>query len=767
MKKQYIILTLIIFIVSCLSSLDVYSAEKLYVYFDDIGVVVNHEGQAITYDGKPAADHIYWGPLLGHNNFFTPNLMKTGYAEFFSSGKNLTDYEVAIFYMGDQPLQYDGGSGHRVVREIKNMLDAGKRVVLIGNQLLTLAFHEDSPLRDPEVQEFFADYLGVDQDAYFGAINTTQGGQYKPFGIKAIQGDDVSKGYKKACNVRQSENNLEPLHPWRYRPFVEAIDRTEMDSDVVMMEYYTPIYDATELNTAPITDIAMGVHLQRPSTDALQDSKIVFWTSGFEVAAASFYMPGWMEEIWYAVYWCSWDLPKPGPNLQFNVDPLDFGTIPVGDSLELEIKITNMGRDPLEIYDLYLDFPIESGFEVMTDQREYTLDPQESIYIPIMFRPSAEETFDDNLWVESNANNGNMLHIGVIGYGGKKPEPGPKLAVVSDHLDFGTIRPDEKDTMYIVLYNSGIDLLIIQEKFYWPNEKNPPFMYATGYTWPISLDPDDPDKDTAYVPIKFAPAGMQGTFRDTIGIMPYNAINFDEDTLWITLKGISGTGSSDAAISLTDTSLSIDSVELGKKGYTEFTIENTGTQILYIYELQMENDFGGVFKLLDKDDEDFQHELPWALWLGGPQKQRKVKIEFAPTEVKEYTGKALIKLMDEYDNPLPEWDSEVKVTAFGKDSTTSIKDADALDALINMSVYPNPVSESAFIYYTLNLAKPANLKIYIVDIFGNKVLNIKDSQTEPGSYGININTKKLADGMYFIIAQTGVDIVKLPVVLIR
>ena len=121
MKQSYKFLIWFVLSIFALN-LNLTSAEKLYVFFDDIDNVYTTGYQQIISGG---VDQLYYEPLL-LNNRYTPNLLKSGYGNFFGSGKNLTDYEVAVFWVGNRPLQYDAGTGHKIIREIRNMLDNGK-----------------------------------------------------------------------------------------------------------------------------------------------------------------------------------------------------------------------------------------------------------------------------------------------------------------------------------------------------------------------------------------------------------------------------------------------------------------------------------------------------------------------------------------------------------------------------------------------------------------------------------------------------------------
>ncbi len=731
--------------------------EKLYVYFDDIGIVHNSEGTPINIEGYAgsAADYIYYEPLTT-NNQHTPNILKTGYGDFFSSGKSITDYEIAVFYMGDKPLQYSAG-GHRVVTEIKNMLDAGKRVILIGNGLLFWAFDPESNQRDQEVQSFFEDYMGITADSY-RRINTTQGTSFKPFAVKGIQNvPNVILAYMKICNMAHGINNVEPLHPWRYRTFIDAFDKTRLDSSnisPVPIEFFSWTTDWSELSMVMDGDSLVGIRAEN-------DYKIVFWSSGFEVGAASSHMPNWRKEMYSAINWCVEGLPKPGPWLEFGSDPLDFETVAVEETIEKELKIWNNGRETLEIYDFYLEGFADYGvFSIETDQREFTIAPGDEEYISIKFMPQEEKKYEEYLDFESNSGGGQILGVTLVGWGGKKPEQGPQLSIFNENhtLDFGTVSPTEIDTLPLVLANTGIDLLMIDEKFLWENEKKGVFRYAKPYTWPISLYPEETDTTL----IKFFPLNQTGEFLDSLAIIPDNATNVD--TVWVYLKGESREGATDAEVSLTTNEIGFDSTGVGDENFSEFEIENTGSKVLYISKLKVEEDYERTFVLFDKYDEEISEQPHIPLFLAGHQKTRKVKVRFTPSDTGYFETRVAIEFMDEFDEPIPSLDTYVDVSGVAKEGV-GVEDELSSGARFAMQVVPHPVENGAYLEYALGGDRPANVKIVLTDMLGSNIQEIIKTEISSGVHRTPLDVSSLASGMYYITAYVNGKVYQEPVII--
>ncbi len=75
------------------------------------------------------------------------------------------------------------------------------------------------------------------------------------------------------------------------------------------------------------------------------------------------------------------------------------------------------------------------------------------------------------------------------------------------------------------------------------------------------------------------------------------------------------------------------------------------------------------------------------------------------------------------------------------------------NAATNISIAPNPFSESTVINYRLEESGYVTLKIY--DIYGNEAAGLVDEFKEMGSYSIGLNADDLADGVYFYRIRIG------------
>ena len=75
---------------------------------------------------------------------------------------------------------------------------------------------------------------------------------------------------------------------------------------------------------------------------------------------------------------------------------------------------------------------------------------------------------------------------------------------------------------------------------------------------------------------------------------------------------------------------------------------------------------------------------------------------------------------------------------------------DALRALLDLNVYPNPVNASSVVEF--NLVEAADAKVSVVDLYGREVSSLLDVTNKIGRYQINLNehTENMAPGVYFV-----------------
>lgn len=82
------------------------------------------------------------------------------------------------------------------------------------------------------------------------------------------------------------------------------------------------------------------------------------------------------------------------------------------------------------------------------------------------------------------------------------------------------------------------------------------------------------------------------------------------------------------------------------------------------------------------------------------------------------------------------------------------KPVDDDKALVNVQIFPNPVTDQINLKYTIT--RNSNVTIKIMDVLGNSVLTLLSQRMEPGDYKFPYNlNKQLTSGFYFVRVVAG------------
>ena len=99
------------------------------------------------------------------------------------------------------------------------------------------------------------------------------------------------------------------------------------------------------------------------------------------------------------------------------------------------------------------------------------------------------------------------------------------------------------------------------------------------------------------------------------------------------------------------------------------------------------------------------------------------------------------------------------------DDPASYVDEDDFASIFSFSINPNPISESAILNYSIHSNIQVQLELFIIDISGNRVIDIQNKLLSQGDYSIKVDTSSLTSGKYFIIATINDNVYKLPIII--
>ena len=174
------------------------------------------------------------------------------------------------------------------------------------------------------------------------------------------------------------------------------------------------------------------------------------------------------------------------PDIHASPGTHDYGFLnAAGDSSSIEVLISNVGNETLEISDVFLSY----GGEHFTlgEVEEKSLEPDEMTTLSIIYDPSTYETNYDEIVIISNDPDEHRITIPVSGAG-----DAPVIKVKPKDYNFGTIWLGCEDEKIIEVVNEGnVELQIFDIDYY--------------ATLPVDMYPEDFDTIFGTYPITIAP----------------------------------------------------------------------------------------------------------------------------------------------------------------------------------------------------------------------------------------------------------------------
>jgi hypothetical protein len=107
----------------------------------------------------------------------------------------------------------------------------------------------------------------------------------------------------------------------------------------------------------------------------------------------------------------------------------------------------------------------------------------------------------------------------------------------------------------------------------------------------------------------------------------------------------------------------------------------------------------------------------------------------------------------------------IELKGNGVQSSSVSSRAEQAAGTLQMSVTPNPSSESATIGFTLD--RSVNVRVTLVDASGREVVVVTDGRMEPGQHSVHIDLSELASGQYYCLVSAGQAIATRPLQIVR
>ncbi len=433
---------------------------------------------------------------------------------------DITDFDLAIFVMGDAPLNAQMGTSV-VYDKINEMLDGGKNVLLTGRKILWWALDDDPNAqmgKNPEVIELLENKLGIEYIKDL-KVHKKEGNTITWWGyiIRGNFDDPIGRSIHKYCNMDFDTGHeiWEPLAHYFSVNVFKSKDK----------EKFPQVDHFIRENNDERNDTIVGIRTE------IDKARIALWSMGFEAFAGDIPRETLLQR---AMMWLLGNIAPDGPQILVEPYSTNFGSVPVGQTSEKMFTINSIGKEPLEITDISFFINDDDSFEVTEgapeDGETITVQPGEYHEIKITFSPLSEKRFEGLLTIVSNALNGQYKDVNIEGVGGQS-EQGPQIETNADEngeIDFGSIKTANSKDIDFIIMNTGDaqlrvdDIEIIDDEdevFLFPQTLATPFFVAAGeshsikvrfvglqeekeYTATIQINSDAHNGSTYYVYLK-------------------------------------------------------------------------------------------------------------------------------------------------------------------------------------------------------------------------------------------------------------------------
>ncbi|MBM2815544.1 MAG: hypothetical protein HW421_2306 [Ignavibacteria bacterium] len=325
----------------------------------------------------------------------------------------------------------------------------------------------------------------------------------------------------------------------------------------------------------------------------------------------------------------------------------------------------------------------------------------------------------------------------AIGSLPRAPDPGlAKIVLNTTELEFHEVNVNNTRTLLIVATNRGQSYLSITDAkiindinndFSWKTKSNPIF---------INVD----EKDTILVTFQPKKIGSSNA------ILEIKTNDTRNEIISIRLRGYGI--DSRPTIKASIYNISFGNVKLESTANYNISFENLGFDDLSINKISIEGDQYGVFSIV----------APTFPIKVIKDANTEITIKFTPYQ--NITYKAVLHIESNASNT-PVLDIPIEGT--GGDNT-DVSNETQNDNLISLSAKPNPISKNAIIEYNVEIDHAVMLKLTVVDIAGREVALLLNQTVEPGQNSIQFSAENLPAGKYFVIANAGNAVARLPIV---
>lgn len=508
MKNVFTIIA-ILFLAISLQSQSVENTR--YVIFDGMEFAYDYykDQGPIAHD---VIDTYYYQPLKTHPRYanYTKRLE---FSNSTFSTYDVKNFDLAIFPVGDYGLDAQV-NGVVILDKIREMLDAGKKVIIIGSHIFrNTKSTEGRYLLEKELA------LSFDKAQ---PLTTTSGSTttFKGMRTKGVAGDPIGlhESFTKVFNISYGIAGEPPMPPLRMLSEVEGFQVKPESKAKFFSSIIGNDGSQDEAYIKMPEGLRVGAYLTMKAVPT-GTPKIVFWSIPHDFIS-TFYTSNMTREYTRAVDWLMEGVPYPERFCELIPDELDFEFVTPLTTKELPLIIQNFGRTDLTVTDIKLDKPGEGIYTFKDKNLPVTLPPLGEHTIMVEFAPQEQRAYVETYKVESNGIN--SPKIGVLRGSGVEDAQGAKLYMERDTLRYGSVVLGNVKDYEIVVRNVGTVGMSLT-KFETLRNDGEVFKIPQVFSTPINI----PSGETTVIPMRFIPIEKK-EYKASFYIQT-NALNYLHD----------------------------------------------------------------------------------------------------------------------------------------------------------------------------------------------------------------------------------------------
>jgi len=320
----------------------------------------------------------------------------------------------------------------------------------------------------------------------------------------------------------------------------------------------------------------------------------------------------------------------------------------------------------------------------------------------------------------------------------------PHVTLSVSQVDFGSLNAHSSKDTTITLH-AGSDTNLVISGLQISGTGNTVYSIKNKPTLPLTVSAG---KDLTLT-LSFVPTDS-GSFDATLTITS----NAELEAAHATPLSLHGSAISITPhILLSSTMIDYGIVHLNTSIDSTLTISAGLNADLKITNIQL-SDHSGVFLLRNMPS------FPVTVSAG---KNLKLGISFKPSAAKMYDE--TVTITSDAENEISH-NSSIALHGLGSSSAVAASDIRSSFA-VELQALPNPFRENVALSLKVNGINSEALKISLIDVLGNTVLDLGESRYEPGNHTLRIETEKLCSGKYWIVAKTSYDVLRISVVKIK